>query len=347
MRATILTLAIATLGGALFTWAGLPLGWLLGAMTATTCVALAGGSLTIRPWLREFMVAVLGIMLGSAFTPDTIGRIGQWLIGMGLLLVYVPVVSVLVYFYLRRVGGFDRASAYFAATPGGMNEMTQVGEAWGGDARAIALVHAVRIAILVTLAPAYFRYIEHLPVTPGPTTSIATANWGQLLPLVLCLAGWWVARGLRLPAAALTGPLILSAAVHLAGLTAARPPPELTAAAQVVIGAALGSRFAGLAFGRMWRLLVLAAGAAVLMFGATIAAATLAEAFSDRGRAALILAFAPGGLAEMSLVALALGIDTAYVATMHVIRIAGIVLLAPLGFRLAKRMARDQSRDAS
>ena len=46
--------------------------------------------------------------------------------------------------------------------------------------------------------------------------------------------------------------------------------------------------------------------------------------------AALVLAFAPGGLAEMSLIALALGVDPAFVSSHHVVRIFLVVVLAPL-----------------
>jgi hypothetical protein len=52
---------------------------------------------------------------------------------------------------------------------------------------------------------------------------------------------------------------------------------------------------------------------------------------------ALMLAFAPGGLAEMSLIAIAIGADAAFVATHHVVRIFLIVVLAPLAFRFVKR----------
>ena len=48
---------------------------------------------------------------------------------------------------------------------------------------------------------------------------------------------------------------------------------------------------------------------------------------------ALLLAISPGGLAEMSLVALALDVDTAFVATMHLVRIVLIVTFAPAFFR--------------
>ena len=51
----------------------------------------------------------------------------------------------------------------------------------------------------------------------------------------------------------------------------------------------------------------------------------------------LLLAYAPGGLAEMSLVALGIGSDVAFVATHHIIRIAIIIILGPTAFRLFQR----------
>ena len=45
--------------------------------------------------------------------------------------------------------------------------------------------------------------------------------------------------------------MLVSAAIHLAGLTAGKPPGVLIAAAQIVVGAALGSRFSGVRVSRI------------------------------------------------------------------------------------------------
>ncbi len=45
----------------------------------------------------------------------------------------------------------------------------------------------------------------------------------------------------------------------------------------------------------------------------------------------------PGGLAETSLVALAIGDDPALVAAVHIVRVALVVVAAPLLFRLLER----------
>ena len=69
------------------------------------------------------------------------------------------------------------------------------------------------------------------------------------------------------------------------------------------------------------------------MISLTILLAAAASAFVDASIPALVLALAPGGLAEMSLIALALGIEAAFVAAHHVIRIALVVLVLPTMFR--------------
>ncbi|MBM3611657.1 MAG: AbrB family transcriptional regulator, partial [Alphaproteobacteria bacterium] len=59
--------------------------------------------------------------------------------------------------------------------------------------------------------------------------------------------GMILGKRLRLPAAAFLGPLILSAALHLWGITASAPPASLIVAAQVVLSrdSGLCQRIAG------------------------------------------------------------------------------------------------------
>ena len=49
--------------------------------------------------------------------------------------------------------------------------------------------------------------------------------------------------------------------------------------------------------------------------------------------AAGVLAYSPGGLTEMSLLALAMGQDVAFVSTMHIARIVMVIFGMPLAFR--------------
>jgi membrane AbrB-like protein len=234
--------------------------------------------------------------------------------------------------------GFDPATAYFSATPGGLNEMVIVGRAMGGDDRAIALVHGARILLVVLTLPFWFRYAYGVGSAGGGagTGTLAGLGWLDGSVLVACaIVGPVIGKLLRLPAYRLVGPMLASAAVHIAGLTGSAPPMELVATAQVVIGSAIGARFAGSPLKWVLKIIAASIGSTSLMLGATLAFAWVLAPLSGIPFAPIVLAFAPGGLAEMSLIALALGIETAFVATHHVARIAMIVIAAPLVFRKA------------
>ncbi|MCH8332384.1 AbrB family transcriptional regulator, partial [Candidatus Sumerlaeota bacterium] len=59
----------------------------------------------------------------------------------------------------RRVWGYDAVTAYFAAMPGGLTEMTLVGAEMGGDGRVISLTHATRVLLVVLALPFAFQLL--------------------------------------------------------------------------------------------------------------------------------------------------------------------------------------------
>lgn len=344
----LLALAIGAVGGALFDRLDMPLAWMIGAMMFTTGAALGGVKIAMPIGLRSFMVAVLGVMLGSAFTPDLLSRVSEWGITLGALFAYAVIVGGLSFILFLKIGRCDRVTAYFAAAPGGLTEMTVVGQALGGDDRVISLVHTLRVLLIVLTIPFWFRALDDYDAgrRAAVDVSILSTPLTELALLAaIGLAGALLARLVRLPAPYLTGPILASAAAHLTGASQFRPPHELVAVAQIVVGAGIGCRFAGLHVLKVLHTLVLAACATAIMLGGTVVFSLVLHGAADIPMPALILAFAPGGLAEMSLVALALGVDAAFVSTHHIMRIIFVVVIAPWIFQFLER--RRGSADGS
>jgi membrane AbrB-like protein len=159
--------------------------------------------------------------------------------------------------------------------------------------------------------------------------------------------GWIVGTRLRLPAPQLTGALLLSALAHATGVMDAKPPAVVSALAQLGIGASIGCTFAGVRPSMLARTLVVAVGTIGTMLALTLAVSIGLGALTGWPAAAILLAYAPGGVAEMSLVALAIGVDVVFVATHHVIRFSWVILLAPAAARLLGRRGVLPSRRQS
>ncbi len=335
-----LALAAGLAGGFLFNWLTMPLPWLLGAMAANTVAALFGLPIRSPRRVRPHVVVVIGVMLGSGFTPDFLGQVQLWLVSFLFLALYLAIAgAVAVPFYLR-VGRFDPVSAFFAGMPGGLTEMMLIGGAMGGDERKIVLAHAARIFIVVGLIAIWFRLLAGYDLGDRSRFGVAFAEvpWQQLLILTACgIAGYVLGLRLGLPAPTLIGPMMVSAAAHLTGFAHSAPPRELVSLAQLVIGTVIGCRFAGARPAEIGSALGLGLAATLLTVSVTLAFALLFHGLFGQTIEQVLLAYSPGGLAEMSLVALAMQADVAYVASHHVVRITLVILFAPLVFRLLRR----------
>jgi membrane AbrB-like protein len=333
------TIAIAVLGGVVFELLGMPLPWMLGAMLATTLASLGGLALHVPLGWRTPTIAVLGVLLGSGFNPELLTAVGSWLGTILALPLYVLVLSGISLLYLRRIGRLDPLSAYFSATPGGLGEMVLLGDRAGADMRTISLVHATRILLVVFTIPFAFQALGYGAgamqadaVQPGVVDLAVMAVAGVL--------GLWLGLRLKLPAGAMLGPMIASAAVHLLGLSHGAPPFALVAAAQLIIGATVGCRFTGYPLHRVLMMTATSFGLTILMLVLTGGFALVLAPLTGLPVPVLFLALAPGGIAEMSLVALALTDDPAFVATVHILRIGLVVLIAPLLLRPYRRLLR-------
>src|SRR5262249_19789935 len=129
------------------------------------------------------------------------------------------------------------------------------------------------------------------------------------------IAGPPLAKLLRLPAPILTGALTLSAILHVAGLTTSHLPPEAIMIAQVGMGTALGCRFRYFSRRLMGQVIGIAFVVGAIMVVATVILSLAVHVLTGVPTDQLLLAYAPGGLAEMSLIAISLGMDTAFVST--------------------------------
>lgn len=340
----VATLLFGAAGGLAFFELTMPLPWMIGAMVVTTVAALAGAPLKGPGGIRPLMITVLGIMLGASFTPDALSNAGQWWPSLATLIGFIVVVTTAVAVFLAKAGKFDPVSAYFAAAPGGFATMLILGGEMGGDERKISLVHAVRILLTVLIIAFWFRFFEgYRPGSSAALGSIHDIAGRDFLILALCAVGYPIAKLLKFPAAPLIGPMVLSAAVHMAGFTAAKPPGELVNLAQVVIGTNVGCRFVGVPVRQVMNTIAFSIAVTMFMLTLAVAFAYGLGRLTGLGFEPLWLAFSPGGLAEMTLISLAMGIDTAFVSTHHLLRMIFMVTAAPLVFGLLRKRMQLQA----
>lgn len=341
-----LTLATGAAGGLAAQALHVPLALLLGSLMAVGAasvfgIRLAGRAPQVPQDVRLFFVPVIGVSIGGSFTPDILREAALWWPSLLALALFIPTAHWIGFRVLSATGRLDPVTAFFGTAPGGLLETVQMGEEMGADVAMLTMLQFMRLILTIVLVPIGFAWMTGHAVGSAGGASMGGREAPGLADAGILLAagvvGAVLGRRTGIPAGIITGPLLMSGAAHLSGLTAAIPPGWMIGMTQVVIGTTLGVRFVGVqarAFGLALRLASL--NVALTMALAGVIAIFLAPLVHEP-RAAVFLAFAPGGLTEMSLIALSLQISVLYVTAHHVLRIVLAVTVAQVFSRRLKR----------
>jgi membrane AbrB-like protein len=334
------TLSIAiiiSLGGAVsFSYLGIPLPFLLGPIffcliAAIACVPMSG----IKP-VSDSMRTILGVAIGASITPELFTRLDTMIGSVAfvpLMLIVIGVVGV-PYF---RFAGFDKPTSFYAAMPGGLQDMLAFGEEAGGDVRALSLIHATRVLVIVAVLPFFLQFYRDVDLTISPGISAQQTPLSQMAIMLFCAVfGWWGARKIKLFGASILGPLIVAMMLSLSGVLQVRPPTEAILLAQFFIGLGIGVKYVGITMKEIRHDITAAIGFCVVLAiisGIFIEVILLLGLGTDIDT---LLSFAPGGQAEMAVIAIVAGADVAHVVAHHLVRIVMVILGAPIFARFTK-----------
>ena len=336
----VLTLMGALVAAQLCVWLHTPIPWMLGPLLITALASVLGVPTRSSVLLRNGGQWVIGGVLGLYFTP----QVGALVVGLwwaiALAVVWALVMGALFGTWLQRQHATDfahlppdawRATSYFASAICGASEMTLMAERHGARTDLVAAAHSVRLVIVVVSLPFGMQWAQShwglqvdSRLLPGP----GVAHWPGLLWLGLATAaGALLMTWFKRTNPWFMGALLVSMGLTLSGLNWSTVPPDLSNAAQLLIGVSLGVRFQRdfVQTAPRW-LASVATGTVVMMvlslgFGLFLASAT------GLHPATLILGTTPGGIAEMAITAKVLKLGVPVVTAFQVCRLVAVLML--------------------
>jgi uncharacterized protein len=323
------TLVVGTAGGALSLWAQFTGGLISGAMVAVGIAAIAGRPMALPPILAQAILVLLGISLGSLISQQLLQHIGAYPLTIALLAAATFCSTFGSSLYLQRIHGWDRTSAFLAASPGALSQITMLAIEKGADVSAIAVVQTMRVIILTAALPVLLALTGIAP-SSAPLAMTAIASPLEMTELIAAsVAVALVLRLMKFPASWMFGAMIGSSLLHGSGLIEGGLPPWARAMAFIGIGVLIGSRFARMSV----RTLRSHVNAGIGSFGIAIGisaifvamiALTTQVRFAD-----ITVAFAPGAMDAMLALALTLHIDPIFVGAHHLSRFLFVTIATP------------------
>jgi len=317
---------------------------MIGPLLAMALLRFSGAEVTAPRGGREAGQVIIATVLGLYFTPVVAREVlERW----ELLIAAAAFATALAYIGaipISRLTDTDRTTAFFASVPGGATEMAILGERYGAKPDRIALAQSLRILLVVVLVPFAFTFAGvH---GSDPVLPIAQVVYAPgLIALFACTAaGGFILSRTRLPNAWLLGALAVSVLLTSSGREWSAVPGVLGSAGQLLLGCALGSRFEREFARRAPRFVLVVGLSTAVAIGLAAAFGAVLARWSGLAVPTMILATAPGGIAEMCITAKALQLGVPMVTAAHVTRVIVLVTSTAPTFRLVRRLWRAGMR---
>lgn len=325
--------AAGGVAGAVAARIGIPLPWMLGPFFVFATLSAAGMSFVLLPYGREMAQIAVGLAIGLRFTAASLLALSTLIPEMLAATIYLMAVTTAAAFLFRKLAGVDPITAFFATAAGGVADMAIIAKRFGGVSSSVAVVHAMRVSMVVAVTPFIVLAASGTFGTGQPETGISPAL-PILAGLVFATLVAFILRPTPIPNPWLVGPIIAGMVIGVSGLGGFVVPGWLITLAQVLLGVWLGCQFRRSLLTALPRVTAAALVTAGLLLLAAVAGAWVMSGLSDLPFTTAFLALAPAAVTEMVLIAKVMGLDAETVAAFHVMRILIVSSTILLIFRL-------------
>lgn len=278
---------------------------------------------------------VLGVYIGTMVHRDALTALGSdWPIVLA-----VAVATLLLSIVAGALLGLHRdvspLTGALALVAGGASGLVAIARELGGDDRVVAVVQYLRVALITASMPVVVTLVYHAEKTGHSPVPVETGSAPWYLSVgmlaVIVLVGATAGRLIRLPGAGLLGPMALTIALQLTGLSFGLSVPL----ALVQIGYAVIGWQAGVAFTResvraIGRALPAALGLIVFLNVATAGLGVLLARVTGISPLEGYLATSPGGIYAVLATAVETGSNVTFIIAAQVVRVLLMLFAAPL-----------------
>lgn len=329
----LLTLIAGYIAALICVFLSTPIPWMIGPLLMTAGLSIFGADTVSWNPLRNGAQWVIGAALGLYFTPHVSNLVASlwWLVILSILwslAIGYCYGQWLYWFNAPRFPRLDRTTAYFASIVGGASEMTLLAEREHARTDLVASAHTLRVLIVTITIPFAIKWIGWHGLDNMQAHNYEFSLIGLITLILLTGFGATAMKVLGRSNAWFIGPLIVSIGLAINQIELSSIPSWLTNAAQIAIGVSLGVRFRPefIHSAPRW-LLSVAIGTFVMMAICALASFGLSYII-PLSPATIILASAPGGIAEMAITAKVMQLGVAIVTALQACRIIAVLFLA-------------------
>lgn len=320
--------------------------WIFGGITA--------GALTIytarfiewdiqpHPIARKVGQALVGTTIGFAIANGNLEAVYSELPTFLFLTVFIMITALFIGWVFSKVSRTNIFTAIIASTPGGVGIMSSFAAEYNKDVSLVSLIQVIRVTSVVIIIPIMARSLANSNGTPVSNLmkNLLPTNYLSLLLLIILLTCAFLvvqlAKKWQIPTPFFFGALIVGTSFSYL-LKTVPFLPEIHFTPPYIVSL-VGQALLGISIGESWgnnpkikkRIIFYALIPVSLTIATGFIAASFAALLTPWDWLTCILVTAPGGSAEMVLVALSLNHNVEVVTAGHLMRLIALNVSLPL-----------------
>ncbi|WP_139997564.1 AbrB family transcriptional regulator [Paenibacillus paridis] len=338
----LITFLLAVIGGIVFNVLHLPIPWMLGSMI----FVFIGSKLfqSVKPlwpgYIRNTGMIIVGYTFGLSFTLSTLVQIKRQLPTMILMTLLLLLFCAIIAYLIAKATGIPYATVLTGSIPGGLSQIISLAEETKGiDLTIVTFLQISRLMMIVICIPILifsplFGIGEAHSVLPGNVAAPALTHGEPLFPIllvfaVLCTVCAVISERIKLPTPYLLAPLLVTALLHLSGVSAPELPVSWINASQLMIGSYVGLLLKPESLKNKFKMFFVAMISGLSLISGSFGLSILLRKLHGDSPATSLLSLAPGGMDQMGIIAHEVNGDISIVTSYQLFRILFILLLIP------------------
>ncbi len=337
MYGLLITIVIATAFGYLFLKLKVPGGMMVGSIIAVATLNIATGVAYMPSFTRVVSQIVAGAFIGASVEKSDLTRLKLIFKPAIVLIMGMMILNVVDGFLIYKLSSLDLMTSLMAAVPGGMSNIPIISAEMGADASKVAVLQFIRLIVGIGIFPTMILKIDEWKSKNEDNEEIHTYKrvkselYGiQSSIVTITIATFAGLIGNYIGVAA--GSIIFSmTSIIILKLSTGKAcmPKLMKQLAQILAGAYIGSR---IQYKDVLEMKFLVAPAIILIVGYLFACIIIGEIlyrkFNIPTKEAM-LAATPAGASDMALIASDIGIESADVIVLQIIRMVMAVSVFP------------------
>ncbi len=316
----------------------IPLAWMLGPMLTISIATLSGLKLKMPKLALSVILIILGLYIGNYIDEKLLRQTHKWIETSAIMFIYIMICIIFVSKYLEKFANYEKKTSYFSAAPGGLGPLVMLAEHEKSDISQVATSHLIRLIVIIATFPFVVNYFASETVLKDEQFNFLDQNHYELIYLVITsIILIFIFDKIKVPAPLLSGPLVASGVLQISNIAYYQLPTQSIDFGLLILGASVGCRFAGKTLKEVYSNTKHSIVATLLLVLFSVIAAYAATFIIDKNFFSLLLAYCPGGIYEVAVIAIAFDLDPEFVSFHHIIRLLMILFTVPIMVKILNK----------